>query len=194
MPTPVNRIPPGLLEYFGIKTGEWGPRELGQQLLPTLDLARWYLDSSAQQLQATIGGNPWGADTNATVADVTGTDPVDVTTGGVLRVPQTETWLILEAGVSWQSSASDNDAQFWWVSGNATTGFQAWPQRPMGYAGVPAPASFAAGFRQSAVSLTSPFWVPAGHTIGMQIGLVAIGVGGSVSISSAWLRLQRFRI
>lgn len=194
MPTPVNRIPPGLLEYFGVKSGEWGPRELGQQLTPTLDLGRWYMDASALQLQCTVTGSPWAADANATLAPITGTGPVDLTNGTQLIVPPGEAWLVLEAGITWQATASDNEAQFWWASGTTASGFQSWPQRPLGYAQHPAPASFAAGFRQSGVVLTQPFWIPPGMTLAVQVGLVAIGAGGSVSISSAWLRLQRFRI
>lgn len=45
MPSPLNRQPSGLLEFFGIKNGEWGPRELGQVLTPTLDLWRHYVSA-----------------------------------------------------------------------------------------------------------------------------------------------------
>ena len=192
MAAPLNRIPPGLLEYFGIKTGEWGPRELAQQLVPVLDLARWYMDASAMQLQCLITGSPWGADTNASAVNVTSTGPENLVVGGQLRVPPGETWLILAAGIAWLQTAIDNDAQFWWQSGDTSSGYQIWPQRNVGYGQAPAPAS--AGQRQSGIVLTDPFWIPPGHQIAVGLGQVSIGVGGTVSILSAWLRLQRFKI
>lgn len=192
MPSPLNRIPQGLLEFFGIKSGEWGPRELGQVLAPTIDLSHWYFEPTALNLRCTISGNPWAADQSNQLLNVLSTAPTDLVVAGELRVPAGEVWLVLQSSIGWIPSAIDNEGQFYWTSGHSTSGFQIWPQRNLGYGQVAPPASAVA--RMQSVVGTRPFWVPPSHVIAMQLAAVSIGAGGTVSISEATLRLQRFRI
>lgn len=40
---PLNIQPVGLLEFFGIKNGAWGPRVMRPELAPGVDLLHWYM-------------------------------------------------------------------------------------------------------------------------------------------------------
>jgi len=49
----LNRHPLGILDFLGIKNGGQYPVTLGQQLAPTWDLSRFYLDNAATQTRTT---------------------------------------------------------------------------------------------------------------------------------------------
>lgn len=52
---PLNRQPRGILSLFGISSGGRPPQRLSFELLPQLDLLKWYVASDAQDL--TIDGS-----------------------------------------------------------------------------------------------------------------------------------------
>lgn len=78
MAQPLNIRPPGLLEFFGIKAGEWGPRELSQQLVGVLDLWRMYVQDKGLDfdLTLTIPGPQQTAFTDIPLIGTAGPGPV----------------------------------------------------------------------------------------------------------------------
>jgi hypothetical protein len=183
--SPLNRIPRGLLEYFGIKSGEWGPRELGQVLQPVLELRDWYTNAEALEVVATQpAGGVIGADTSANTVALTNTTPVDLVVAGNVVVPQDETWLILEAQCSWQFTAvAGQSAEYWWQFRGI--GF---PSALIGNV-----VSTATIVRTGARSLLRPFWSRPGDTIALAHGGIVVA-GGTVTGFGARLRVVRFRL
>jgi hypothetical protein len=188
--TPLNKVPPGLLDFFGIKSGEWGPRELGQQLQPTIDLARWYLDQYAINVVATVVGSPFGnlAPTNVELSPTTPTDISGLVVAGSLRVPQTELWLILQADVSWTLAAqAGGRASAILASGTtlATTPSFTWPMTTSGHV-----TSDAAIAMRGHSTLRDPFWIQGGDRISCGVQGIVSAAGGCAL--DARLRLMRF--
>lgn len=190
MGVPLNKIPQGLLDFFGIKSGEWGPRELGQTLSPVIELGRWYLDGYATEFSVSVTGGPiFVASLAAGTMTITSTTPVvdglDLTTSpGNIFVPQNEVWLILEASVAWFYTANPGlSGEFMWASrGNFL------PSHTHG-----ATVSDAAIGKQGSRSLARPFWSRPGDTLSLSnTGLVV--PAGSVQLSQPRLRIARFRI
>lgn len=79
-PTPINRLPNGLLGFLGIKNGGRYPDQMGTTLAPTWDLSDLYLGTNVEV--ATNGPN------------ATGTNFV-----GHHTVPQGQIWYVFEFGV-----------------------------------------------------------------------------------------------
>lgn len=184
MPVPLNKIPPGLLDFFGIKSGEWGPRVLGQELLPHIDLTRWYLDNYALEVDSVVTASPFAASGNATSLALTSTTPIDLVSTGVIRVPQTEVWLLLEACVRWQFSAhAAQNGDFGWTVGGV--------HLPMLLSGdrVSSSTIQLAGAR----SLERPFWAAPGAVIAPFAYQIIVAAGGSITLSETRLRVARFR-
>lgn len=186
MGVPLNRVPPGLLDFLGIKSGEWGPRELGQLLTPTMDLSRWYLDNAAIEVGLVINGSPFGA-AGASNAAISVTTPVDLTTAGNLDVPQDESWLILEADLRWTTNDAAGAVAATIRSGAVGSGAGSfhWPMLVQGV------NTGAAVVRAGCASLERPFWVLPGHRIEVfHFGI--LGAAASASIIGH-MRFQRCR-
>lgn len=49
----INRLPTGLLGFLGIKNGGEYPKTLGTELVPTINLAPWYLQANVIALRFT---------------------------------------------------------------------------------------------------------------------------------------------
>lgn len=186
MPSPLNRVPAGLLEFFGIKSGEWGPRELGQTLVPVMDLSRWYLDAASLEVSISFAaGGIFAADVPVGNIAMTGSAPAvpDLIAAGVITVPQTETWLILECAATLDFTAvagQYGDAQ-WYSRGIPM------PMRQAGFQ-----TSDAALARRFTATLERPFWSRPGDLIA--IASNGIEVGANTVALQARLRVVRFRI
>jgi hypothetical protein len=102
--SPLNRIPSGLLDFFRIKSMGQYPQRLGDTVLPIMDLFRFYADDQATEVF--FSGAQIVADTGTTTFSITSTSPVDITTGGVLLVPNGEIWIVLEGSVSWNMTTT----------------------------------------------------------------------------------------
>lgn len=195
MAVPLNKIPPGLLDFLGIKSGAWGPRELGQVLQPELDLTRWYLDNNALEFGLTPTVAAFAASANFNALTIASTaPPIDASllAAGVLTVPQTEAWLILEASFFWSFSAhAGSSVDFYWFVGSNIPNGGGFPL-PMLSADVTASSATAqlAGVR----TLERPIWIRPGQIITPNHSGVIVGAGGTVSLNSMRLRLNRFLI
>lgn len=198
MAVPLNRIPSGLLAYFGIKSGEWGPRELGQQLAPVLDLRDWYMQPDATEVNFGTGAGlaAIAATRSGAAFAITATNPVDLAAGsGQVTVPQGELWLMLEADVQWGFSnggagaVNAYDATF--ISGNPAAGGAGQFTWPLGQL-----SGFTAGVagydRSGTRSLDHPFWVRGGDRISFYDHGALVGAG-SIVVSCHWrfVRLSR---
>lgn len=188
MGVPLNKVPPGLLDFFGIKSGEWGPRELGQQLSPTMDLSRWYLDNYALQVACVVPTSPLVAATNGTAMGISSTTPVDLISAGGFSVPQTEVWLMLEMMVWWNfTNDAGLEASFFWSVGGMPC-----PGRITGFT-----TSNAANQRWGYWCLAQPMWARPGDVISLNCAGFTRGAAGSVDIQavppSPRLRIARFR-
>jgi len=90
---PINRLPDGLLDFLGIRSGGRNPQNLTEQLLPTLDLTRWFKD--VQQFVDTANLDPLIANTNAGLIPLT-----NLVNAGL--VPQNECWFVLPGtAITW---------------------------------------------------------------------------------------------
>ena len=185
MPSPLNRVPPGLLDFFGIKSGEWGPRELGQTLLPTFELGRWYLDANALEVACSFAaGGILAADAPVGGIAFTATvPPLNLITGGQIVVPQNETWIVLEASTTLDFSAVASqfgDAQ-WYSRGLPL------PMRVQGFT-----TSDAALARRYTATLERPFWSRPGDPLAVFSN--GIEVAASTVALQARLRVVRFLV
>jgi len=94
-PPPINRLPVGLLDFLGIRAGGRNPQNLTEQLLPTLDLLRWYKD--AQQFLSFVSLAPLVANQNEGILPLTGLPGL---TNGL--VPNNEAWILMPGtGLGW---------------------------------------------------------------------------------------------
>lgn len=186
MAVPLNKVPQGLLDFFGVKSGEWGPRELGQLLQPVLELGPWYQNGYALEVAAVLpAGGAFVANTPAASIALTSTTPVDLVVGGTIPVPQNEVWLVLEAAVFWTFTvpAAGQFADAHWV-----------------FRGIHMPCAHPTGRTTGDAAVVSvggrtmsrPFWVRPGDTISLnQAGLV---IPAGTVILGARLRINRFQI
>lgn len=93
---PLNRIPGGVLDFFGIKSFGQNPQNLEAKVQPTLDMLLWYAQTNAFYMEVpTI--------TLATTLGVAGgtvefpaTSPTNLANGTQLVVPSNEVWFIHE--------------------------------------------------------------------------------------------------
>lgn len=189
MAAPINRIPLGLLDFFGIKSMGENPQVLVPTLQPTLDMFRWFGD--LQAIDVFFAPPNIVANANPQSLAITNTGPVDLTDGANLSVPQNEVWFLLEGWIGWSFvgvGAAGCNADF----GFTFTGISAvsWAP-PMELAGFT--TSSATINRSGRRSMVNPFVLPPGYTIlYSHFGIDGLAAG---SISPALrLRLARCRI
>ena len=96
----IQAFPPGLLSAFGIKNGGSNPQQLGELLVPTLELLDWYL---AQQwitqriVNADIGAGPGYSNL-----------------GAATTVPQNQVWFVRNVTTGPDTAIpAGNASQFW---------------------------------------------------------------------------------
>lgn len=112
-PSKLGRLPEGLLSFFDIKSmGEY-PKRLSDQLQGSIDLTRWYSDVASEEGLFSI--SPYAAANVAAGGAVISSanwiagGGVDFSGGGgatTTIVPSNEIWLILEATVRWNFTAT----------------------------------------------------------------------------------------
>lgn len=183
--SPLNKIPEGLLDFFGIKSMGQYPQRLGDSVAPTMDLLRWYADQRATEVRWNFSN--FVADFNAANVQIQSTSPVnlsDLVTAGALQVPQGEVWLILEADIFWSfTTAGTCDANY--NSGELNTvGPQPWSMPLQGFT-----TGVAGVTRSGGRVLDHPFWVNSGHTIRAAVHGITFAAG--VVSMTGRLRLVR---
>jgi len=95
-PPPLTTRPEGLLDLLGLQNNGAYPQHLAyQQLVPTLDLLRWYLEAQADFINTTVTCNASGFHT--------GTD---------LTVPNGEHWILLAATATGSGGATIQTVAF----------------------------------------------------------------------------------
>lgn len=90
-PTPINKLPDGLLGFLGIKNGGQAPAALPPILSPTIDLTGWYLRSYLTRAKLTAGPPAVGS----------------ISQVGVTAVPAGETWYVHRFSASVNIPAGD---------------------------------------------------------------------------------------
>jgi len=186
MAVPLNRLAYGLLDFFGIKSGEWGPRELNQALQPTLDLSRWYLDQNAQEYRWSFAAFNDQTATNQQITQTFPTDICGLVTAGELIVPPSETWLLLEADVYWTMAAAGGSMHMGYnVGGSGEAGPFRMPMQTMGFT-----TGIATITRAGCAALLHPYWCRPGARIAVAND-GTIGGGAGNSFASGRLRIMR---
>lgn len=187
-PPPINTPIRGLLDFYGIKNGGNNPRTLGTDIFPTMELARWYMEGSAEVftfsrpavIAATGGPN---------LVAINATTPTDITSGGNLVVPETETWVLLPGSriFAGMSAHAGTEITIGMVARlGATDQFEWVPWQPLeGFT-----TSAAALIRAQARTLLEPFFLRPGATVSVWHYGVTVGAGGSVDIAGT-LKLLR---
>lgn len=187
-PPPINSPLRGYLDFFGIKNGGVNPQTVAPDIAPVMDLQRWYMEGQADVFTfsrpAVIA-----ASASANLVAINATTPVDITTGGQLVVPETETWLLLPgsrafAGFSAHAGSQIDIAfvaragatdQFEWLPLNQRDGFV---------------SSSAAIIQAQARTLSYPVWLRPGVTLSVWHYGATVGAGGSIDIAGT-LKLVR---
>lgn len=190
---PLNRLPKGLLDFFGIKSGAWGPRTLGAQLVPTIELIDWYTEPYAQWFNvgtavpaaaAPVGPGP-AIEFAGAVSDAT------MQTGGVCIVPTDETWYMHEftAGYSFPALENGRFSIELLTAGNLTSTLNP-PQQEQGLGTMPfATGAPAAGGRYLTSLVRKMFWPP-----GTQFRVQSLGVTALTGVIRGVGRVTRFKV
>lgn len=100
-PPPLNLQPAGLLDFLGIKNGGRYPQHLSTDLVPTLELLRWYVAANSIEIGSVSPAFQLVANEGTTTHLIAATQPVNFSVGGTLMVPQTEYWYIDRWSVNW---------------------------------------------------------------------------------------------
>lgn len=79
---PINRIPQGFLDFFGLKSLGRNPEVLLDEVRPSLDMTEWYLRTNAEQMRGF---------TTHTAPFIAFGDPFD---GPIFTVPPGEWWFV----------------------------------------------------------------------------------------------------
>jgi hypothetical protein len=169
MAGPLSAFPPGLLSLFGIRTGGKNPSQLGDLLVPQVDLLEWYL---AQQWQPQ----------RTTIADIGAASGFQVI-GSVSTVPQTQIWFVRNAYTGPNSVIGAGNNYSWMLAKNL---IQPTIKTPLGVQ-----VSATAGNTGRALALDSrPIILRPGESLGVQINGVTHAVAQDWEIGFEFIPLQ----
>lgn len=185
MNAPINRIPRGLLDFLGIRSGGRNPQQLTEQLVPTFDLRDWYLESQTIEVNGNLAG--FAATANAGFLSTTTTFPQNL---GACVVPSNEAWL-LRAGSAyrWEFSLNAGQNHFGQLVIRNTTS-QAFRYAPFNYGGYS--QSDAAYVRGGQTVTLSDVWLHPGEQI--QVLFDGALVPAGAIINRVCLSIVRLRI
>lgn len=179
---PINRLPPGLLDLLGIRSGGRNPQVLLEQLQPHFDLTSWYLEASTIRTIATttIGAGSAGVISFAT------SSPVNIPN---LECPANEIWMAQPGcNIQWSFPVSaGHETRVVLMSRNIVSGVQMrWPMTLAGW-----DTSDAAFIREGEAVLQSQMWIPPGHRIqGVQFGTRAPAAVISITANLSLVRMR----
>lgn len=182
MGAPLNRIPNGLLNYFGVPSGTVGPRELGELLSPVLELRDWYMNFSA--IEVSLASAAVVVNTAAATLPLTSSTHPELITGGNLVVPNGEYWLIHESNFGWSFQAAAGQAARLWFSFNQFS-----PPQPV----VGEVVSNATVAATGNAGLERPIWMRPGQTISLSHSGILVAAG-AVTPFGGRMRLSRFLV
>lgn len=94
----LNRIPPGLLDFFAIKSVGRNPQRLAPEVRATVELFDMYASGFCDEYQFLTAGNTGAVAAGFTnITSVTGTSDISSRLiGGVVVVPEDEIWYLQE--------------------------------------------------------------------------------------------------
>lgn len=189
-PPPINSPLRGFLDLFGIKNGGVNPGTVSPDVACTIELQRWYMESQSELftfsrpavIAATAGPN---------VVAITATTPTDITTGGQLVVPETETWVLMPGSrfYAGMSAHAGTQIRIGAVAKAGATDLFEW---------IPFSGSEVEGFVTSSAALiqsqarivSEPFFLRPGATLSVWHYGATVGAGGSIDIAGT-LKLVR---
>lgn len=189
---PLNRLPKGLMDFLGIKSGAWGPRILGQQLGPSIELLDWYTEMYAQWFNvATVGGH--AAQAPGALLPFAGatSDPTVINALGQLMVPADEAWYVHEFAAMYSFPALENGSFNLQLitQGNATSTLVP-PQTVMGQGTMAfATGAPAAGGRFVTALQRKMFWQP-----GTVCSIESNGTTALAGVIRGVGRVSRFKV
>lgn len=176
MAAPLNRIPRGLLDFFGIKSGGRNPQVLTEQLLPTYELNDWYNEAAATEFQASLPLIV--ANTNSGFSTFTGLD-----------VPPDQVWIVRAGSrVTWDFGvAAGMSIDGIMVSRNVTAArFTVWPMDLFGFT-----TSDAAIVRSGGRVLKRDLFIhPGERPQFMNMGTLAAAAGVQVQVCVSTVRAK----
>lgn len=189
-PPAINAPLRGFLDLFGIKNGGQNPGTVSPDIACTIELQRWYMEAQAELFTFSRPG-VIAATGGPNLIAINATTPTDITTGGQLTVPETETWVLLPgtrfyAGMSAHagtqirigavSKAGATDL-FEWIpfSGSEVEGFV---------------TSNAGAIQAQARIVNQPVFLRPGATLSVWHYGVIVGAGGSIDVAGT-LKLLR---
>ncbi|HEY6108081.1 MAG TPA: hypothetical protein VIV56_04175 [Gemmatimonadales bacterium] len=188
MGMPLNRIPSGLLDFFGIKSGEWGPRELSQVLQGNMDLWRHYVAANAIDIDGTIAQVAGPLATGSTDRTITWNFPP----GGAVPNP-------VPAGELWYFDSFTALAVLSATAGQRIDAFgiefpQALPGQGFIVPTTPVQrvTSDAANVSAVVIGMLYPIWCKPATTVSLHFSGV-LAAGGTLD-ARCWARLVRLRI
>lgn len=178
----INRIPPGLLGFLGLKSGGQNPRDIGNVIAPVFDLLRWYLIGEAVEVSSAPVAFQLVANEGSTTHQITATTPPNIAglvTAGQLEVPNNELWYVDRWSVNWvlnaQAGASINVAMITTPPGQSSSARM--PATLGGWS-----TSDAAIARAGHVAMTAPIWLKPGTTMALlNEGYIDGGAGVNVN-------------
>ena len=88
---PLNKLPQGLLDFFGIKSFGRYPQFLEQRVQPMIDLWQQYAETNCLIVS---GGGIIDTSVSAIAIEITSTTPVNLSNGTSITVPNDEAWYI----------------------------------------------------------------------------------------------------
>jgi hypothetical protein len=188
-PPPINVLPIGLLDFFGIKNGGRYPQELVDRLQGSFDLTQWYMEAQVENF--TFSRQTFFvASASAGFVPIPVTTPTDLADGTNLFVPSNQLWIVLPgsrilAGFSANAGQEIEVALIHRV--NATDQFVWWPTTWSGRR-----TSDAGIITNGVATLTQMVFVPPGAMItGYHYG--ALVPAGDIDVGGT-LRLVRLTI
>lgn len=187
---PLNRLAKGLLDFFGIKAGTWGPNQLGQLLTPNIELLDWYTEPYAQTFNVGSAGGHAATNPGNSIEFAGATSDPTVLTAGVLQVPADEIWYVHNFHAQYSFPALENGSflLFLTQAGNLT-GTIVPPQQQLAFSmpfatGAPA----AGGFFYTALQ-RKMFWQP-----GTQCHIVSCGLTALAGVIRGVGLVNRFKV
>lgn len=155
---PLNKLPRGLLDFFGIQSFGQNPMRLDDHLAPVVDLLRWYAQSNATQTiqvpAITVGAGSGNGGTFRFPA----TTPVDFGNGTRSIVPNDEVWFCTEFVTKAVYAVGADLGEFW----PALTDFPNGQTRPQPSSTSSLASGTAAFQRVFWASMDTPIFIPPG--------------------------------
>jgi len=184
----INLIPQGLLDLFSIRSGGRNPQQLAEQLLPTLDMQRWYQEAKVLEVDFAVPQLVASADSG--VIDIPVTTPTNLSNGTSVNVPENEVWMVLPGTcVRWQFSiGAGTSGRFGLQTRKAGTVQMRWPMRAQGY-----DASSATIQYDGSMTMDLPYWIQSGGRIQVVSHGVVVAATESITVSGS-LRVVRMRV